>query len=253
MKCIILAAGYATRLYPLTKNFPKPLLKVRDKAIMSWLVEDIVKIDGMDEVIVVSNHCFVNVFYDWKRQVENNGRLSHDVQITILDDGSTENDNRLGAVRDIAYGIEMCRIEDYILVMAGDNLLDFSIAGFVEFYRKKQTTCIMRHFENSIEKLQRTGVVEINEDSKVLRMEEKPREPRSTWAVPPFYIYPQKDLNTILAGVKSGEVNVDAPGGFIEWFCKKNVVHAYEMPGKRFDIGNLESLDWIRKNFQGII
>lgn len=250
MKCMILAAGYATRLYPLTKDFPKPLLEVKDKTIMNWLMEDIVKIDGLDEVIVVSNHRFADIFMDWKNKVKKNGLVESDVKITILDDGSTANENRLGAVRDIAYAIEQCHIKDDILVMAGDNLLDFSITGFVDFYWEKQATCIMRHFEDSLEKLQRTGVVEIDENSKVLSMQEKPKEPRSTWAVPPFYIYRKEDLNQILEGVASGEVNVDAPGGFIEWFCKGNTVYAYEMPGKRYDIGNLESLEWIRKNYK---
>ena len=136
-----------------------------------------------------------------------------------------------------------------MLVLAGDNLLDFSIKGFLDFYKEKSATCIMRHFEPSLEKLQRTGVVEVNDYDKVISMEEKPAKPKSNWAVPPFYIYGKDDLPVIVNCVNDEEINLDAPGGFIEWFCKKREVYAYEMPGKRYDIGNRESLEWIRENY----
>lgn len=182
MKCIILAAGYATRLYPLTENFPKPLLDVRGKSILEWLVEDIEAVSQVDEIIVVSNHKFYQQFMSWK------SRLNSRLPITVIDDGSTANDNRLGAVKDIVFAVEKCHIEDDILVMAGDNLLDFSVSGFVDFYNEKKAACVMRHYEPSIEKLRRTGVAIIDENSRVLQMQEKPRDPRSNWAVPPFYI-----------------------------------------------------------------
>lgn len=241
MKCIILAAGYATRLYPLTENFPKPLLEVKGKSIMNWLIEDIEKIDLIDQIIVVSNHKFIKQFEKWKKDLEGQGLYKKNLKIEIIDDGSTNNENRLGAVKDIAYAIQKCGIKDDILVLAGDNLLDFSIKGFVDFFTGKKKTCIMRHFEDSIEKLQRTGVIEIDSDGKVLSMQEKPKEPKSQWAVPPFYIYSKDSLDKIILGVESGEVNVDAPGGFIEWFCRQNIVYAYEMPGRRYDIGDYES------------
>ena len=180
------------------------------------------------------------------------------MKLTLLDDGSTDNDNRLGAVKDIAFAINKCQLikecnedekNDGVLVLAGDNLLDFSIKGFLDFYKEKSATCIMRHFEPSLEKLQRTGVVEVNDYDKVISMEEKPAKPKSNWAVPPFYIYGKDDLPVIVNCVNDEEINLDAPGGFIEWFCKKREVYAYEMPGKRYDIGNRESLEWIRENY----
>lgn len=244
MKCIILAAGYATRLYPLTENFPKPLLDVRGKSILEWLVEDIETVSQVDEIIVVSNHKFYQQFMSWK------SRLNSRLPITVIDDGSTTNDNRLGAVRDIVFAVEKCHIEDDILVMAGDNLLDFSVSGFVDFYNEKKAACVMRHYEPSIEKLRRTGVAIIDENSKVLQMQEKPRDPRSNWAVPPFYIYPYKDLKFILEGVASKVCETDSPGSFIAWFCQKAEIYAYPMPGNRYDIGDMESYKKIQNIYK---
>lgn len=242
MKCIILAAGYATRLYPLTENFPKPLLDVQGKSILEWLIRDMETVSQIDEVIVVSNHKFHRQFECWK------DALDTGLTVTILDDGSTTNNNRLGAVRDIGFAIEKCGIADDILVMAGDNLLDFSVKGFLDFYSKKHAACIMRHYEPSLEKLRCTGVAVIDVNDKVLQMQEKPAEPRSNWAVPPFYIYPRSDLKYIMEGIASDVCNTDAPGSFISWFCQKAEVYAYLMPGKRYDIGNMESY----KNIQNI-
>lgn len=244
MKCIILAAGYATRLYPLTENFPKPLLKVQGKSILEWLVKDIETIAQIDEVIIVSNHKFYQHFLTWKNTF--NTRLT----VTVIDDGSTTNDNRLGAVRDIGFAIEKCCIEDDILVMAGDNLLDFSIKGFIDFYDRKKATCIMRYYEPSMERLRRTGVALLAEDSRVLLMQEKPREPQSNWAVPPFYVYPHKDLKYVMEGIDSESCSIDAPGSFIAWFCQKADVYAYLMPGKRYDIGNIDSYHYIQNIYK---
>lgn len=242
MKCIILAAGYATRLYPLTENFPKPLLKVQDKSILEWLITDLERIPRIDEVIVVSNHKFYSHFLDWK------DTMNFSLPVTVIDDGSTANDNRLGAVKDIGFAIENCGIQDDILVMAGDNLLDFSVRGFVDFFSEKKTACIMRYYEPSPEKLRRTGVATVDENGKVLDMREKPTEPQSSWAVPPFYIYPRSELKYIPEGIASEECGTDAPGSFIAWFCQKTQVYAYLMPGKRYDIGDLESYREIQKN-----
>lgn len=245
MKCIILAAGYATRLYPLTESFPKPLLDVRGKSILEWLLSDLESLSEIDEVIVVSNHKFYDQFLRWR------DTLTTRLSVTVIDDGSTENENRLGAVKDIAFAIQTCSIQDDILVIAGDNLLNFSIRGFIDFYKEKKAACIMRHFEPSVERLRRTGVVTVDEDSRVLDMQEKPTEPKSNWAVPPFYIYPGKELPSILEGISSNRCSVDAPGSFIAWFCKIADVYAYPMPGKRYDIGNMESYQAIRESYQG--
>lgn len=242
MKCIILAAGYATRLYPLTENFPKPLLDIQGKSILEWLLDDIQTIPLINEVVIVSNHKFYEKFLLWKDS------LNTCLTVTVIDDGSTTNENRLGAVKDIGFAIEKCKIKDDVLIMAGDNLLDFSVRGFIDFFREKNASCIMCHYEPSVDRLRRTGVAVIDKNSKVLQMQEKPQEPLSNWAVPPFYIYPRKDLHYILEGIASNVCGTDAPGSLIAWFCQKADVYAYPMPGKRYDIGNTERYLEIQKN-----
>lgn len=156
MKCVILAAGYATRLYPLTLNYPKPLLDVNGKKILEWILEDVNEIKQVDEVIIVSNHKFIDIYKAWVQG------LKYDMKIKIIDDGSIDNDNRIGAVRDIAFAIEQCDIKEDLMVLAGDNLLDFSLKKFSDFFSSKKKTCIMYHKEENIEKLRKTGVAELD-------------------------------------------------------------------------------------------
>lgn len=244
MKCLILAAGYATRLYPLTENFPKPLLKVRDKTILDWLLEDIDASGAVDQYIVISNHKFVNHFQAWA--------ANHTLPITVLDDGTESNETRLGAVKDIQFAIETLGLDDDLLVIAGDNLLDFSLQDYIRYADRKQTTCIMRYWEESEAKLHKTGVAVVDEDDRILDMEEKPAVPKSHWCTPPFYIYKSSDVPLVKRGIDEG-CGVDAPGSFIAWLSKQTVVHAYEMPGKRYDIGNLESYEQVQEMYRGIV
>ena len=123
MKCVVLAAGYATRLYPLTENFPKPLLKVQEKTILDWIIGDLDTAGLIDEYVVVSNHKFYDIFKEWAEGCAYSGK------VTVLDDGTVDNEHRLGAVKDIAFAIEKCEITEPILVVAGDNLTDFSLKG----------------------------------------------------------------------------------------------------------------------------
>lgn len=243
MKCLILAAGYATRLYPLTENFPKPLLKVQDKTILDWLIDDIDSLGLVDEYVVISNHKFADCFRTWCDQKSQ--------KITIVDDGTSTNETRLGAVRDIQYAIDELALNDDMLVIAGDNLLDFSLTKFIVYAKEKGTSCIMRYYEASMQKLQKSGVAEVDENDKILRLTEKPSEPKSHWACPPFYYYTKKDAGLVKKGIESG-CGVDAPGSYIAWLCTQTEVHAMEMPGKRYDIGNLESYKWVQKEYKGI-
>ncbi len=231
MKCLILAAGYATRLYPLTENFPKPLLKVGDEAILDWLIDDLEKTGLIEEYIVVTNHKFAHIFEEWAT-----GRP----KITVIDDGTSTNETRLGAVKDIELGINARNVDDDLLVMAGDNLLDFSLGGFIKYAREKETTCIMRYLEPNEARLHKCGVVEIDADDKILSMEEKPAEPKSHWCCPPFYYYKKDDLKLVSKGIAEG-CGTDAPGSFIAWLCTQTAVHTWEMPAARFDIGSLDT------------
>lgn len=242
MKCLILAAGYATRLYPLTENFPKPLLEVGGKPILDWLVDDIDTCSQVDEYIVISNHKYVHHFEDWAKRKPQN--------ITVLDDGTSTNETRLGAVKDIQFAIDTLQLDDDLLVIAGDNVLDFSLTRFISYAQEKQTSCIMRYYEEQEKKLQKCGVLEIDENDLVIGMEEKPAQPKSHWCCPPFYYYTNADAKLIGKGIENG-CGTDAPGSYAAWLCQQSKVHAMEMPGKRYDVGNLESYTKIKAEYKG--
>lgn len=243
MKCMILAAGYATRLYPLTENFPKPLLTVGDRTILDWLIDDIDTLSAVDEYVVISNHRFAAHFEAWAKQKTQ--------KITVVDDGTSTNDTRLGAVKDIQFAIEALGIDDDMLVIAGDNLLDFSLTTFIRYAKAKGTSCIMRYYEPSDEKLLKCGVVTVDENDKILEMTEKSPTPATHWCCPPFYYYTKEDAKLVEKGIVAG-CGTDAPGSYIAWLCKETVVHAMEMPGKRYDIGNLASYEKVKEEYKGI-
>ena len=234
MKNIVIAAGYATRLGELTKNFPKPLLKIGQNTILGRMLDDIDKIPDIDEHIVITNHKFAPIFEEWKEG------LHYTKPITIVDDGTETNDTRLGAVCDLLFAMEKLNVNDDMLVVAADNLLFFSFQEFVDFAKQKGTSCIMCHEQPEVEKLQRTGVVELDADMKVLGMEEKPQVPKSHWAVPPFYIYVKKDLDLIRHSVENG-CGKDAPGNLAHFMVENTEVHAWKMSAGRFDIGSLDT------------
>ena len=243
MKCLILAAGYATRLYPLTENFPKPLLPVGEKTILDWLVDDIDTAGVVSEYVVISNHKYAHHFDAWAKTKAQ--------KVTVLDDGTDSNETRLGAVRDIRFAIDTLKIDDDLLVIAGDNVLDFSLTAFIRYALAKGTSCVMRYYEGSFEKLKKCGVALVDEEDLVLSLEEKPAEPRSHWCTPPFYYYTRSDAALVAEGIRQG-CGVDAPGSYIAWLCGKTPVHSMEMPGSRYDIGNLQSYEAVQKTYRGI-
>ena len=266
MKCVVIAAGYATRLGELTKNFPKPLLKIGENTILGRMLDDIDRIPDIDEHIIITNHKFAPIFEEWvkantnltnvtniktntdntdqtdkKESVKSNKSVfKYKKPITVVDDGTETNETRLGAVCDLLFAMDKLAIDDDMLVVAADNLLFFSFQEFVDFAKEKQTSCIMCHEQPSIEKLQRTGVVELDSDYRVLGMEEKPQVPKSHWAVPPFYIYLKKDLDLVRHSVENG-CGKDAPGNLAHYMVEHTTMHAWPMSAGRFDIGSLDT------------
>lgn len=238
MKNIVIAAGYATRLGKLTENFPKPLLKIGDNTILGRMLDDIDRIPEIDEHIIITNHKFAKIFEDWAKG------LSYSKKVTVVDDGTMTNETRLGAVCDLLYAIDKLQLDDDLLVVAADNLLFFSFADFVKFAREKDSSCIICHQQPELAKLQRTGVVVLDEDYRVLNMEEKPQEPKTTWAVPPFYIYLRKDLDLVRRSVADG-CGKDAPGNLAHYLCDHTTMYAWPMAGTgenlRFDIGSIDT------------
>ena len=246
MKNIVIAAGYATRLGELTKNFPKPLLQVGKSTILGRMLDDIDRIADIDEHVIVTNHKFAHIFEEWAAQQH------YTKPITIIDDGTETNDTRLGAVCDLLLAINGGRmivdgqtverkpIDDDLLVVAADNILFFSFQEFVDFAKQKQTSCIMCHEQPEIEKLQRTGVIVVDDQMRVLNMEEKPQEPKSHWAVPPFYIYRKEDMDLVRHSVENG-CGKDAPGNLAHYMVEHTTMHAWPMSAGRFDIGSLDT------------
>ena len=244
MKNIVIAAGYATRLGELTKNFPKPLLKIGENTILGRMLDDIDGIPEITEHVIITNHRFAGIFEEWAKTNTNLTDSTNSPRwkkpITIVDDGTETNETRLGAVCDLLFAMDKLSIDDDLLVVAADNLLFFSFAEFVEFAKAKGTSCIMCHEQPSIEKLQRTGVVELDDQMKVLGMEEKPQVPKSHWAVPPFYIYQKADLELVRHSVENG-CGKDAPGNLAHYMVEHTTMHAWPMSAGRFDIGSLDT------------
>ncbi|MBQ3914822.1 MAG: NTP transferase domain-containing protein [Paludibacteraceae bacterium] len=237
MKNIVLAAGYATRLGELTKNFPKPLLKIGSNTILGRMLDDIDAIDDITEHIIVTNHKFAPIFEQWATEQH------YSKPITIIDDGTETNDTRLGAVNDLLLVLNtpsMRENPEGILVVAADNLLFFSFREFIDFAKQKDTSCIMCHEQPSLEKLQRTGVAELDSNNKVLGIEEKPQNPKSHWAVPPFYIYLKNDLELVRHSIENG-CGKDAPGNLAHYMVEHTTMHAWQMTAGRFDIGSLDT------------
>lgn len=242
MKNIVIAAGYATRLGELTKNFPKPLLKIGESTILGRMLDDIDGIQEIDEHIIITNHKFAPIFEDWK------AAQNYTKPVTIVDDGTETNETRLGAVCDLLYAMEKLQIDDDMLVVAADNLLFFSFQEFVDFAEEKGTSCIMCHEQPELAKLQRTGVVELDAKMKVQGMEEKPQVPKSHWAVPPFYIYKKRDLDLVRHSVENG-CGKDAPGNLAHYMVEHTVMHAWKMSAGRFDIGSLDTYEEAVRRF----
>lgn len=243
MKCLLLAAGYATRLYPLTKDFPKPLLKVGQKTILDWLIDDIHTAGMVDEYVVISNHKFAPHFEAWAK--------AHPLPITVVDDGTSTNETRRGAVCDIQFAIDKLGLDDDLLIIAGDNVLDFSLTSFLRYAQEKGTSCTMRYYEAEEARLRKSGVSEIDENQRLLSMEEKPAFPKSHWCTPPFYFYTKADAARIRDAITDG-CGTDAPGSLVAWMCRHSVLHSMEMPGSRYDIGDLVSYQRVQETYHGI-
>lgn len=242
MKNIVIAAGYATRLYPLTENYPKPLLKIGTATILDRLLSDVDSIDDVDGHIIVTNHRFAPIFGKWL------AASTYTKPVTIIDDGTESNETRLGAVRDLLLAIERCCIDEDIMVLAADNILEFSLRGFIDYFKEKGTSVIMCHHEPDLRRLQRTGVIAVDSDMRVLEMQEKPEHPVTNWAVPPFYIYCRSDLPLILGSLSHGS-GADAPGSLARYLAGVTTLHAWPMPAGRFDIGSLDSYEEACRRF----
>lgn len=242
MECILLAAGYATRLYPLTKDRPKALLMLGSKTILDRVCEKIEEVPEVNNIYIVTNHRFASQFEDWAKT------YTGKKHIKVLDDGTTDNDNRLGAIGDMHYVLKKEKINDEILVMASDNVFDFSLNEMVQMYRDKNCDLISAHYVEDLEDLRQMGVVELGEDNLVAGFVEKPSEPKTHYGAPPFYFYKKETLALIDRYLDEGN-NPDAPGHFIPWLIKQTPVYAYTFDVMTIDIGTPKTYAEAQKLF----
>ena len=243
MKAIILAAGYATRLYPLTINKPKALLTINEKPIINYIVEQINTIDVVDEIYVVTNHKFIDSFADWQNEIESRAK------ITDLDDGTTSEQDRKGAIGDIAFVIQKMNINDELLVVAGDNFFTYPLKNYYDFYKQKDKDCVCVKVWNDEKTLRNFGIALLDQNNKVLDIEEKPENPKSNTVVFAMYLY-QKDTIPLFEKYLSQGNNPDAPGNFPAWLYKQKEVYAYTFKGECYDIGTPESYQEVQALFQ---
>lgn len=236
MQCILLAAGYATRLYPLTENMPKALLRLGDKTILDMVVDKIDEVDEVENIYIVTNAKFYAHFCKWADGYK--GRKG----VKVIDDHTTSNDNRLGAIGDLKYVIDLEKVDDDILVMASDNIFGFPLTDFTDKYKIRKADMICAHTIENKQDLHSMGVVELDVDGRVLSFEEKPEQPKTDLGVPPFYIYRRETLPLIERYLKEGN-NPDAPGHFIPWLIGQCDVYAHVFDATRIDIGTVESYE----------
>jgi glucose-1-phosphate thymidylyltransferase len=237
VKAVVLAAGYATRLRPLTDTIPKPLLPLAGRPMLEYLLGRIEAVEDVDGIYVVTNDRFAGDFARWASQ--RSGRL----QLAVLNDGTTSNEDRLGAIGDIRFAIEEAGLgEEELLVVAGDNLIEYSLDEFVRFWRGKgDGAAIAVHRIDDPELIKQYGVAELDADDRVVSLEEKPAEPKSDLAATAAYLYRPEHLALIGLYLDEGNPR-DAPGHFVVWLYPRAPVYGYRFEGAWMDIGDPEQL-----------
>ena len=242
MQALILAAGYATRLYPLTEHQPKPLLKVGDKAIIEHILAKLEDVPQITKVYLVTNDKFYPAFMNWAKDIK------FSFKIKIINDGTKSNGDRLGAVGDIHFVVQQEKINDDLLVIAGDNLFGFTLPQFVNFFNRKSSSIVAFHDLKDLEKVKEKYGVGIIDGSKVIHFEEKPANPKSSLASTACYLFKKNDLSNIRSLAQTGKA--DAPGNLIKYLSEVSEVHGFIFDEHWFDVGTVESLEEAKKVYQ---
>ena len=234
MKAIILAAGYATRLYPLTLHTPKALLPIGEKPIIDYIIDEMDLIRELDEIFVVTNSLFADDFAKWAKTVKSSKK------ITVLDDGTTSDETKKGAIGDIAFAAEKAGIDDELLVIAGDNFFTYSLREYVDYFHKKDRDCVCVKVWEDEKSLSQFGIALLDEKGMVLDIEEKPAHPKSNTVVFAAYLYKKETVPLFREYLDAGN-KPDAPGNFPAWLYHRKEVYAYTFDGECYDIGTPES------------
>ena len=240
MNILILAAGYATRLYPLTLNLPKPLLPVAGKPMMEWVIDNLAPIQGIEKVYVVTNHKFAEAFQNWASQYN---QTHAKISFEIIDDGSTSDLDKLGAIGDMAHVIQRCGIDQSdLIVVAGDNLFSQSLEDFGTFCLGKNQPVLGIYDVQSLEQAKKYGVVDLDQTGTISQFIEKPENPPSTLIGIALYFYPATTVQRVAQYLEEGN-NPDQPGRFIQWLYPRTPVQTWCVPGTWFDVGSKETLE----------
>ncbi|MBL7070767.1 MAG: nucleotidyltransferase family protein [Candidatus Omnitrophica bacterium] len=245
MKALILAAGYATRLYPLTVNTPKPLLPVSGRPMIDYIMDKLEPLEEIKEVYIVTNSRFYKQFEDWK------ANHSSSKKISVINDKTLTNDDRLGAIGDIQLFLDEAKVDEDLLVIAGDNLFAFKMKDFISFAMKNTPNfSIALHNIASVEEAKRYGVVNIDDRNKLLKFTEKPVEPESTLVAICLYYFPKEKISRVSEYLKQSR-NKDAPGNYINWLVQNDNVYGFIFDDQWYDIGDKGTYESIKDTYKG--
>lgn len=245
MKVLILAAGYATRLYPLTQNQPKPLLPVAGKPMIEYVLDNIAPIGGIDRVYVVTNNKFAGHFQKW---ADNYRATKAKLDFTIVNDKSTDDSNKLGAIGDLHLVITKENVNDDLIVVAGDNLFSVGLEGFGKVCREKNAPVVGLYDVGSLDEVKKYNSISVDNEGKITFFEEKPKNPTSTLSAIALYYYPKHVLPLIKQYIAEGN-NPDQPGRLVQWLYPRTPVYTWTVPGLWYDIGSKESLEEANRIF----
>jgi glucose-1-phosphate thymidylyltransferase len=242
MKLIILAAGYATRLYPLTLNQPKPLLPVAGKPMLEHVTDNLITIPDIDTAYIVTNAKFVDHFQNWADTHVNRFHFE------VVNDGTTDEANRLGAIGDTNLVLNKHNIDEDIIVVGGDNLFSHDLREFGEFCREKNAPVLAVYDVGDLNEIKKYNSIEVDQDGRITFFEEKPAEPKSTLTGIALYYYPKSSLPLIRQYIAEGN-NPDQPGRLVQWMYPRVPFYTWKVPGLWFDVGSKETLEEANRVF----
>jgi glucose-1-phosphate thymidylyltransferase len=238
MKALILAAGYATRLYPLTVNTPKPLLKLKTRPIIDYILDKVEQIGDIDQITIISNNKFYHQFDEWMTSKKPYSQKRYH----LINDGSNTVDDRLGAIGDINLAIQESKINDDLLIVGGDNLFDFNLTDFVRFaFNNRPYHSMCLYLPNNHTNLTKYGIAQISEFAQIMSFEEKPQSPKSNLIATCIYYIPKEKLQLVSQYLKEGH-NQDTPGSYIQWLVQTDKVFGKICDGTWFDLGDFEAI-----------
>lgn len=244
MKALVLAAGYATRLYPLTKDYPKPLLKVGSRHIIDYIIEKLSRVERIDEILVITNSRFFSHFKRWGK------RVATEKKLTLVDDLTRSLSDRRGAIGDMFFAIERKKIDDDLLVIGGDNLFDGNLEKFLAFTCRHGSSPVVGVYKLKKRKeASKYGVAKLNRNFRVIDFKEKPQKPQSSLVAMCLYYFPKSKIRLIREYMLKTANKQDATGFYIDWLRRKVPVYGFVFEGRWFDIGDRHFYQKAKENF----